>query len=98
MPPHISESHHYDDESFYKNIVDEMYSPINHSLLNIYQPDTVLVLHEKYQNLYPVTQINLLGLSGRLCKTYGEITNIFLPITPSSAYQLLHNFMYGEKT
>ena len=30
MPPHISESHHYDDESFYKNMVDEMYNPTNY--------------------------------------------------------------------
>jgi len=28
MPPHISESHHYDDESFYENMVDEMYIAI----------------------------------------------------------------------
>ena len=26
-----------------------------------------------------------------------KITNIFLPITSSSAYQLLYNFMYREK-
>ena len=29
-PPHISESHHYDDESFYENMVDEMYNPTNY--------------------------------------------------------------------
>ena len=29
--PHISESHHYDDESFYKNMVDKMYNPTNYT-------------------------------------------------------------------
>jgi len=29
MPPYISESQHYDDESFYENMVDEMYNPTN---------------------------------------------------------------------
>ena len=30
MPPYVNESQHNDDESFYENMVDEMYNPINY--------------------------------------------------------------------
>ena len=30
MPLYISESQYYEDESFYENMVDEMYSPTNY--------------------------------------------------------------------
>ena len=31
MPLYLNESQHNDDESFYENMVDEMYNPINYN-------------------------------------------------------------------
>jgi hypothetical protein len=30
MPPYVNETQHRDDESFYENMVDELYNPINY--------------------------------------------------------------------
>ena len=49
-------------------------------------------------NLIKKVKIEYTKLRGRLHKTHSNIANAFLPIIPSSTYQLLHKFIHRENT
>ena len=64
------------------------------------KPIAILIFTIAKQTINPIKKVKIKypRLRGRPYKTCSKIANIFLPIIPLSAYQLLYKFIYRQNT